>query len=528
MFHYIQLLLASLKQNGRNRDDEKDEHSKSGAYQAFSIIEPDIGLDVVARDMMEDIRSIRMDYESGGADSHNNEAAYELVGFQDQKVSFHDGRLQSYNQECLFVDQQTFNDFYLRDENRQVTSLDSSLSGSSPQNSTPFSTPPKVKSPGRNQMYRSFRKTLRTSFRKGREFIRNEKIVTLFDRKEAPPVVPKPPRSSYSLDVEYKRNYNSPDAEKIYQNWVNKPKRDGVLDLHERQMLQLIEEITTQRKIKQQLKNALSVCRNSKEFDSSSELVEAERLLLVSNLKEAAAKKCLIDYERNQYSNPIPKDVTTIGTVSFSDFEFQLKGAALHDTLYNYFYVCVATYRHEVRATLAKERDGSVVYFSGAELKFFEVDSDYEIRVEVFALSLRKNNHGAAAEPSRFQSIKNAVKLSPKRFFHGEPAPGTPKVSKVLDHEFSEYKSQGFTSIKSDSFYESRHGSNFDKNFQKSGSHYVLTVQDYRDFKLTMVYNSHLEGKLQMAVKSDVLFKNTELQGWLTVAVNTSGAWDRR
>lgn len=213
--------------------------------------------------------------------------------------------------------------------------------------------------------------------------------------------LPKPARSFINLD-EYKKYYNDQNAEQIYKNWCDKLSRaESHTDVYQKRMLELINQISAQRQIKKQLRNALEICRCSKEFDCSSELIEAERLLLVSNLKEAAAKKELVAMENDLYANV---KQTVNGTIALSDFEFSLKDAAMYDTLYNYFYVCVATYKDQVKASYAKERQGTKVSFRGFEIKFWEVEPGYQIKIEVFVLCLRKNNRGAS--DSRLSSTK--------------------------------------------------------------------------------------------------------------------------
>lgn len=314
--------------------------------------------------------------------------------------------------------EEEFDQYFNSDEKqRQVTSLDdtlttettaqSSSSGNTSRLSSAHASP--VKPQRRGSLYRSFKNSLRSSFRKGRNFIKHEqdKLVQLFDKNtvvDGNNAVPKPARSFVNLD-EYKKYYNDQNAEQIYKEWSEKLARsESHTDLHGKRMLELIGQISSQRQIKKQLKNALEICRCSKEFDCSSELVEAERLLLVSNLKEASAKKELMEMENNLYANIKQTPNNDLGMISLSDFEFPLKDAAMYDTLYNYFYICVATYKDQVKASYAKEREGNTVSFRGFEIKFWEVEPDYQIKVEVFVLSLRKTNRGATE--SRLSATK--------------------------------------------------------------------------------------------------------------------------
>lgn len=499
--------------------------------------------------VVEEEKSFCLNYESGDNNSHNNEDGYDVVDFR-QGYQVDDISLSYY---C--VDQSEFNQFYNSKEQRQVTSLDDTTSSDTNFEPAPdFDAHEAPEKPARSSLnrgtlYRSFKSTLHSSFRKGKEFIRNEqgRIVKLFEPKPGSGEhLAAPSRIFFGLD-EYKRHYNDKNAEKVYDYWRAKLTcAESHTSLHERHILDLVNQITTQRTIKKQLKTALSVCRSSKEFESSAELIEAERLLLVSNLKEAAAKKELLELENiEQYAN-VQRSTENFGTVCFTDFEFPLRDAALYDTLYNYFYVVVCTYKDQIKSSFAKERSGSKVIFQNFEIKFWEVQPDYQIKVEVFVLCLRKINHGATNE-SRLQSMKNISKMSPKRLF-GTP----PKPTKVpsYESEFSQFISQGFIHITSASF-QSFNGkingdypasenptdlpyyssTNFSQYLKRSGNHYIHCIEDFRGFRMTqMAYNSHLMGQMIMGIKSEVIFDCVDITGFLTVGERVQGAitWNRR
>lgn len=454
--------------------------------------------------------------------------------------------------------EEEFDQYFNSDEKeRQVTSLDDTLtttqttsSGSNSETYSAQASP--VKPPRRGSLYRSFKDSLRTSFRKGRDFIKHEqdKLVQLFDKNpvvDGKNALPKPARSFINLD-EYKKYYNDQNAEKIYKNWCEKLscRSESHTDLHQKRMLELINQISAQRQIKKQLRNALEICRCSKEFDCSSELIEAERLLLVSNLKEAASKKELMSVEENLYANIKPA-VNNIGMIALSDFEFPLKDAAMYDTLYNYFYVCVATYKDQVKASYAKEREGNKVSFRGFEIKFWEVEPDYQIKIEVFVLSLRKNNRGAGER--RLSATKNSIKMSPRRFFGGSPVDKSPSKRSEPELEFSQFVSQGFLFVTSSSFVSYSESlqrgqipdahidlpyyssSNFHQYLKKAGDHYIHCIEDYRSFRMNqIIYNSHMTGQLEMAIKSEVVFDGSDMSGFLTIgeSINGSIIWNRR
>uniref|UniRef100_A0A336K140 CSON010134 protein n=1 Tax=Culicoides sonorensis TaxID=179676 RepID=A0A336K140_CULSO len=528
-----------------------DHLSTGGTYKSYGFPRPD----AKRTDDVEE--SFSLNYSSGDTDSHNNEAGYDVVDFKPYQnpVMIRTNTIE----ECIC--EAEFEQYFNSDEKRQVTSLDDTLttesqtnsSGSNSEVNSAQASP--VKPPRRGSIYRSFKNSLRTSFRKGRDFIKHEqdKLVQLFDKStviDGKNALPKPARSFVNLD-EYKKYYNDQNAELIYKNWSEKlAQTESYTDSYQKRMLELINQITAQRQIKKQLRNALEICRSSKEFDSSSELIEAERLLLVSNLKEAASKKELMTMENDLYSN-IRETTNNIGMIALSDFEFPLKDAAMYDTLFNYFYVVVATYKDQVKASYAKERQGNKVSFRGFEFKFWEVEPEYQIKIEVFVLCLRKNNRGATE--SRLNSTKNAIKMSPRRFFGGGSSSGSPSKDKSPrydpDLEFSQFKSQGFLFVTSSSFvsYSESIGrrqipdanielpyyssSNFNQYLKKSGDHYINCVEDYRTFRMNqMIYNSHLTGQLEMAIKSELVFDGSNMSGFLTIGESINGTitWNRR
>lgn len=256
----------------------------------------------------------------------------------------------------------------------------------SPVNSSPSSSD-KMRMNG-SDIYRSLKDRLRSSFRKSKRFIKNEhrKIANLFDEKSN---VKREDGNRVAFNLgDYQRKYESEvDAEEIYQSLSN---AGSLTELNNQFLAELVNQIKTQCDLKKQLKQALAVCRNTREFECSSELIEAERLMLLSTLKETAARNELskIDYNGNE---KLLSDSKKVGVVALNHFEFPLKETAMNDMLFNYFYLIVCSYKNQVKASLAKERYEDRVCFRNCEIKFHDLDADYEIRVEVYVLRLRKN-----------------------------------------------------------------------------------------------------------------------------------------
>ncbi|XP_053682903.1 uncharacterized protein LOC128733377 [Sabethes cyaneus] len=435
-----------------------------------------------------------------------------------------------------------------------MSAHDYSISNISPVNSSPSSAKVRLNS---SDVYRNLKDKLRNSFRKSKNFIKNEqrKIVNYFDEK---PVKPEESgnRVVFNLDEYCKKYGDDADAEEIYQSLSN---AGSLIELSNQFLAELVNQIKTQTDIRKQLKQALAICRNTREFECSSELIEAERLMLLSTLKENAARNELskIDYNAN---GKILNDGKKVGIVALNHFEFPLKETAVNDMLFNYFYVVVCSYKNQVKATLAKERYKDRVYFRNCEIEFHDLDAEYEIRVEVFVLRLRKN-----ARNFSFESKYHLNKES-KNFLGSCPSP--PKLrspAKLLssrsnspknfdfDNEFSRFKSQGFITLTSFSLLPGnstlqmegneqllencRHSpyysasSNFQRMVRRQGDHNIYLMEDFKYLKLdSMVYNSNLLGSIGMSVKSEVLFVNSDIDGFINVGQSRTGTvdWSRK
>lgn len=186
--------------------------------------------------------------------------------------------------------------------------------------------------------------------------------------------------------------YNSENVEQFYETIRSRlNKTESMQELSDTYFLKLINQIEYQQTIRVQLKNAIQICRNTKEFERSSELIEAERLTLLSHIKEQCAKLELykIDYiNKGLVVNPIKCN----GTILITTIEFSLKEIALFDTHFNYFYVCICSYREQVKSTIVRERtlNSTKIKFN-CDMEFIDLSSNFEIKVNVFVLRLRKN-----------------------------------------------------------------------------------------------------------------------------------------
>uniref|UniRef100_A0A182J977 PH domain-containing protein n=1 Tax=Anopheles atroparvus TaxID=41427 RepID=A0A182J977_ANOAO len=459
---------------------------------------------------------------------------------------------------------------------------------------------------------RNLKDKLRSSFRKSKSFIKSERqrfaSYLLEERPGSKASTATTPSSSCSSSTS-----SSPQkrAGKLQQNnaplaisdqdtgsGAYRSLEDGssaigsmgsMTELSNQYMSELILQIKRQADARKQLKQALAICRTTREFECSPELIEAERLLLLATLKETAARNELsrIDYASNGMTLAKRKRV---GVVALNHFEFPLKETAVSDALFNYFYVVVCTYKDQVKGTVATERrsDGRV-YFRDCEIRFHDLDADYEIRVEVFVLRLRKNMKNYSFE-SRYHLDKDAQKRP-----LGCPSPSkklreagrmlsfrsTSPKSFDFDNEFSRFKSQGFLTLTSFALLTSTGGelpeserttfdatyatartdcrsdhattflsvqeggepsasnpyysvsSNFQQLIRRQGNENVFLVEDFKYLTLdSMAYTSNMAGTIGMSVNSEIRFEGSDVCGFLDVGEKGEGgdgiSWNRR
>ncbi|XP_058065934.1 uncharacterized protein LOC131215559 [Anopheles bellator] len=469
-------------------------------------------------------------------------------------------------------------------DNMRCTSTVSPLTGSPSSGKTSSSS-----STG-GAVMRNLKQKLRSSFRKSKSFIKTERQrIANYIREERSGSSKNSASSSLSSSSSPTRQQRRQEEEtdEMYHSLADSERTSMVagsmMELSNQFLGELITQIKQQGDARKQLKQALAICRTTHEFECSTELIEAERLLLLATLKETAARNELskIDYATNGMTVP---DRKRVGKVALNHFEFPLKDTAIGDTLFNYFYIVVCTYKHEVRATLAQERrtDGRV-YFRDCEIVFRDLDADYEIRVEVFVLRLRKNVKNISFE-NRYhldkESKRTATCPSPSKFRRAGKMlsfrTSSPK-NFDFDNEFSRFKSQGFLTLTSFTLVSSNVGegderagsplgrtidgtyltalnnnsstatalldddsptspyysvsSNFQKMMRRQGNQNVFLVEDFKYLALdSMAYTSNMSGTIGMSVNSEVRFEGSDVHGFLDVGekVDDSINWNRR
>uniref|UniRef100_A0A182PW30 PH domain-containing protein n=1 Tax=Anopheles epiroticus TaxID=199890 RepID=A0A182PW30_9DIPT len=456
---------------------------------------------------------------------------------------------------------------------------------------------------------RNLKDKLRSSFRKSKTFIKNERQrlanYLLEERSSSrsssgsSSTASSPQKKVHANTIGHTRTVQSPgrrrlerssdqESDDMYRSFTDGSGSivtgSSMTELSSQHMSELMQQIIRQGDARKQLKQALAICRSTREFECSPELIEAERLLLVATQKETAVRNELnkIDYQTNGMTLAEGKRV---GTVTLSNFEFPLKETAVRDALFNYFYVVVCTYKHEVKATAAKERhaDGRV-YFNDCAIQFKNLDANYEIKVEVFVLQLRKN-----VKNYSFESRYHLEKDSKRPLSCPSPSKKLREAGRLLsfrstspktfdfDNEFSRFKSQGFLTLTSftlltangadegddgavpeeekhfDATYATArtsyntHLSTMldagDEELQAAGNSYYSTTGHFQpvvcrqddqsvlfiaeEFKYltldSMAYTSNMVGTIGMSVRSEVRFDGAEMSGFLDVGEKVEG-----
>lgn len=178
----------------------------------------------------------------------------------------------------------------------------------------------------------------------------------------------------------------------------------------------LIDKIRQQQAMRKSIQSALGVCRTNGEFHNSRELVEAEQLMLMSSLKECSALEKLIGLWQRDSDSVESIEELGEGVLTVKYLEFELNADSIFDTHYNFFYVCVCSYNDHVELTEVKERKNNRIVFNNLKMQFTNLTADFEIRVEIYALRLRKN--APTEKVSTFLlNVRQIIKLKGKHFF---------------------------------------------------------------------------------------------------------------
>lgn len=305
-------------------------------------------------------------------------------------------------------------------------------------------------------------------------------------------------------------NYPKSHDEKLYKTIHSKLLElptGGVHTAKEKKMLKLNDRIAHHQSIRHELSDALEMCRSTKEFQNSPELIESERLILVSNLKELAAKEELTRLWQIDSNDVATPDGRCVLSVVYA--EFALKEDAIYDTHFNYFYVCVLSHCDTIECSTVKERDGNRVTFNDLQVQFTDLSSAFEVRVEMFVLRLRKNQ------------CHTSIGFSSK---HTEPAPstGNASASRFRFHGRTTLTSHDLSQNKRKQFAAQR---NLRKNEQNDSM--VFTMYDIVKMDLQLHGDmNNLSGDMLIGFQNEITFDSIEHSGFVDIA-QKKWKWDR-
>ncbi|KAH8373609.1 hypothetical protein KR200_003425, partial [Drosophila serrata] len=195
--------------------------------------------------------------------------------------------------------------------------------------------------------YRLLKDALRRSYRKGKDFIRTEKQ-----------------RLAQSLNMSRDQSNSGECDSSTYYASFN---LDSLLN----------ESLSTS----EQLAQAVSICRQMPELEISSEMVEAERLLLFSSLRKAA---------------PLNEDCAPLAGRSqcllIDAMELPVRADVSLDMFFNYHFICTFESGGVIRSTQSVECQNGSAFFRDCGLEFYsdERSDSLELRCQIFMLRLRK------------------------------------------------------------------------------------------------------------------------------------------
>lgn len=234
--------------------------------------------------------------------------------------------------------------------------------------------------------YKRLKNKLRNSIRKSRNYFKRADVSSASqDKKRAV----KSSANVCSSICNYPMAHDESVYRKIHSQLQSAISQES-LSPNIRRLIHIDNQICHQQNIRGNLVEVLDICRASKEFRNSSELIESEHLMLVSNLKEFAAKEELIRLweSRNVEENASDSAHATLSVVYL---ELILRDDAIYEAHFNYYYVCVLSYRDQIEYSAPKERDENRVLFNDLKIIFRQLPANFEIKAEVFVLRLRKN-----------------------------------------------------------------------------------------------------------------------------------------
>ncbi|XP_026840892.1 anillin [Drosophila persimilis] len=202
--------------------------------------------------------------------------------------------------------------------------------------------------------YRLLKDALRRSYRKGKDFFLAEKH-----------------RLTHSLNMSRDQS-NQTDGELDSSTYYASFNLDCLLN----------ESLTTS----EQLAQAVSICRKMPELEISNEMVEAERLLLFSTLRQSSPA------DPGQASDAVLAARRQAQCVLIDAMQLPVRSDASQDMFFNYHYICTYEFEGRICSTQSVECQNGVALFRDCGLEFYSAGpvEAMELRCQIFMFRLRK------------------------------------------------------------------------------------------------------------------------------------------
>ncbi|XP_055839136.1 uncharacterized protein LOC129907094 isoform X2 [Episyrphus balteatus] len=196
--------------------------------------------------------------------------------------------------------------------------------------------------------YRTLKDKLRKSFRRSRHFIKNES----------------------------KRLSSTLNSQKISNlNRLNEPWDESSL------CITSLFAMDDKAPVNDQLTQAVNICRLIPELEDTPEMVEAERLLLYSTVKQNAQKLNASITSQND---------TQKGVLMLKSIRLPIKKNNAQELFFNYYYIGVFSSGRQIKSTQSAEYTNGEAVFRNCNISFDNLNPDSKVRCDIFMLRLRK------------------------------------------------------------------------------------------------------------------------------------------
>lgn len=222
--------------------------------------------------------------------------------------------------------------------------------------------------------YRLLKDAVRRSYRKGKDFLLAEKQ-----------------RLTHSLSISRDQSNQTEGVELDSSSYYATFNLDTLLN----------DSLTTNA----QLEQAVSICRQMPELEISSEMVEAERLLLFTSLRKKAI--------------PVLVNEATLSARRESQcflidaLHLPVKADVNQDMFFNFYYICTVESEGRIRSTQSIECQNGAAVFRDCGLEFYSDGpaETLEVHCQIFMLRLRKVSTLSLEPPKTLLVISHHIVL---------------------------------------------------------------------------------------------------------------------